>query len=127
MSDDRYERGEKTRRTVLGDEHVNRSMNKRSPIDEDFQKYITEVAWGTVWSRPGLDLRTRHLITVAVLAALGREHELTIHLKANSNVGSTPQEVIETLLQVAAYAGIPAAYGGFRLAKEFYGDQFEEE
>lgn len=120
MSDTKYERGMQVRRQVLGDAHVDRSWSKATDFDHDFQRYITEVAWGSVWSRPGLDLKTRHMVTVAILAALGREQELNLHIGATPNTGISPEEMRELLLHVAAYAGIPAANTAFAMAKKLY-------
>ena len=117
MDDSRYETGMRVRREVLGDEHVDRAGRNVTPLDADFQRFITEAAWGDVWSRPELDRRTRSLITIAILAALGREHELALHLRASRNTGATPDEIAEALLHVALYAGIPAANTAFGIAK----------
>lgn len=108
----------RVRREVLGDAHVDRSMANATPFDADFQRFITEVAWGSVWSRPGLDRRTRSLITIAILAALGRHEELALHLRATANTGATPHDVAEALMHVAVYAGIPAANSAFALARK---------
>jgi 4-carboxymuconolactone decarboxylase len=110
--------GRSVRRRVLGDEHVARAEAAATSFDADFQRFITETAWGAVWARPGLDLRTRSLITVALLAALGRHKELELHLRATRNTGASPDEVAEALMHVAAYAGIPAANAAFARAKE---------
>ena len=127
MPDDgRFEKGMKTRRAVLGDAHVERAMNNATPFDEDFQRYITETAWGDVWSRPGLDKRTRHIITLAVLAALGRETELEMHIRATRNTGVSPDDLKEVFLQVAVYAGVPAANTAFAVAKRVYAQNQEE-
>jgi len=117
--DSAFERGLEVRKEVLGAEHVERSMARATPLDADFQRWITETAWGGVWTRPGLDRRTRHLITIAILAALGRE-ELELHLRSTRNTGTTPQDIAEALFHVAVYAGVPAANAAFaRLKKEF--------
>ena len=100
--------GMKVRRAVLGDAHVDRAEANKTSFDADFQQFITETAWGTVWSRPGLDRKTRHLLTITILAALGKEHELAMHIRATPNTGVTPEEVKEALLQVAVYAGVPS-------------------
>jgi 4-carboxymuconolactone decarboxylase len=114
-----FERGMGVRKEVLGTEHVERSMARATELDRDFQRWITEYAWGGVWARPGLDRRTRHLITIAILAALGRE-ELELHLRATRNTGTTPQDIAEALFHVAVYAGVPAANAAFaKLKKEF--------
>ena len=93
----------------------------QTPFDAPFQRFITEVAWGSVWARDGLDPRTRSLITVALLAALGRREELEVHLRATRNTGATPEEVREALLHVAVYAGVPAANSAFALARTIFG------
>ncbi len=122
MDDERYERGMKIRRAVLGDEHVNRAESHTTHFDSDFQRFITETAWGDVWARPGLERKTRHLLTIAMLAALGREHELAMHLRATQNTGVTPDELKEVFLHVAVYAGVPAANAAFRVAKQVYAE-----
>src|SRR5437868_15360418 len=115
--DSRFETGLQVRREVLGSEHVARAQARTSALDADFQRFITEYAWGGVWARPDLDRRTRSLVTIAILAALGRE-ELALHLRASRNTGATPQEIAEVLLHVAVYAGVPAANTAFSLAKK---------
>jgi len=118
MSDEKYERGMRIRRQVLGDAHVDRAEKNKTSFDADFQRFITEFAWGTVWAGDTLDVRTRHLITIALLAALGKKQELQMHLRATQHTGVTPDEVREVLHQVAVYAGVPAANTAFKLAKE---------
>jgi 4-carboxymuconolactone decarboxylase len=122
MSEVEYETGLKTRREVLGDAHVERAMARETAFDEDFQRYITETAWGGVWSRPDLDRRTRSLVTIAILAALGRD-ELALHLRASRNCGVDPHEIAEVLLHVAVYAGVPAANSAFTMAKKEFDQQ----
>ena len=122
MAESTFDKGMKVRREVLGDDHVERSWSKITDFDEDFQRYITEVAWGSVWSRDGLDLKSRHMVTIAILAALGREHELKLHMGASPNTGITPEDMQEVLLHVAAYAGIPAANSAFAIAKKLYAE-----
>ena len=117
MSDERRDAGMRVRREVLGDEHVDRSIARTTELDADFQRFITEYAWGSVWARPDLDRRTRSLITIALLAALGRREELALHLRASRNTGATRREIAEALLHVAVYAGVPAANAAFALAK----------
>lgn len=117
----RFDAGMRVRRAVLGAEHVDRAMAAQTAFDEPFQRFITEVAWGSVWARDGLDARTRSLITVALLAALGRREELELHLRATRNTGATPEEIREALLHVAVYAGIPAANSAFALARTVLG------
>ncbi len=118
MSDDKRRAGGKVRREVLGDEHVDRSEAARTPFTEDFQDFLTRYVWGEIWTRPGLDRRTRSCITIAMLVALGREEELALHLRAARNNGVTADEIKEVLLQAAAYCGIPAANNAFRIASE---------
>jgi 4-carboxymuconolactone decarboxylase len=117
-----YEDGMQIRRRVLGDEHVDRATEAATDLDADFQRWITETAWAGVWARPDLDLRTRSLVTIAILGALNHD-ELALHLQAARNTGVTPGEVREALLHVAVYAGVPAANRAFRVAKEIYGDE----
>jgi len=117
-----FERGMRTRREVLGDEHVDRATGAATDLDRDFQRWITEMAWGGVWSRPGLDRRTRSLVTIAILAAQGRE-ELAMHLRAAARTGATTEEIAETLLHVAVYAGVPVAHAAFREAKRIVAEQ----
>lgn len=117
MTDSHFDTGMRVRREVMGDEHVDRATANATPLDADFQRWITESAWGGVWSRPGLDRRTRSLLTLAMLAALGRDSEFTGHLRASQNIGVDPQEITEMLFQVAVYAGVPAANHAFALAK----------
>src|SRR4029079_5916425 len=102
---------------VLGDEHLARAQANTTALDADFQGFITEVAWGLVWTPPGLDRRTRHLITLAMLAALGKHDELAMHVAATARTGVTEDELREVFLQVAIYAGMPAANAAFALAK----------
>lgn len=118
MSNERYKRGSQIRREVLGHAHVDRAEANQTDFDRDFQQFITETAWGSVWSRPNMDRHTRHLITIAILAALGKEHELTLHLRATQNTGVTPEELVELFHHVAIYAGVPAANTAFTLAKK---------
>jgi 4-carboxymuconolactone decarboxylase len=117
MEDSLYEQGLKVRKEVLGQEHVARAQANATDFDRDFQRFITEMAWGSLWARPDLDRRTRSLVTIAILAALGRE-ELALHLKASQNIGVNPDEIREVLLHVAVYAGVPAANSAFGLAKK---------
>jgi len=113
-----FDAGMRVRRDVLGDEHVDRALSLQTELDAPFQQFITETAWGAVWARPDLDRRTRSLITIAILAALGRREELALHLRATHNTGVSPDELRETLLHVAVYAGVPAANSAMALAKD---------
>ena len=116
MTESRYEVGMKVRKEVLGSEYVEQALARTTEFDTDFQHYITEAAWGSVWARPDLDRRTRSLVTIAILAALGRE-ELVVHLQGSRNIGVDPKEIAEVLMHVAVYAGVPAANAAFGVAK----------
>jgi 4-carboxymuconolactone decarboxylase len=122
MADDKlYERGLEIRKQVLGAAHVERSLKAANDFTRDFQTFITQYAWGGAWARGGsLDKRTRSLLTIAMLAALGREEELRLHIHATRNTGVSPDEVKEALIQVAIYGGVPAANAAFRAANEEY-------
>ena len=117
MTDEEFERGIKVRREVLGDEHVDRALREATPLTEAFQDFITRYAWGGVWARSGLDRRTRSAITLAVLAALGRERELELHVRAALRNGLTEEEIGEVLLHTAVYAGAPAANQAFAIVQ----------
>jgi len=119
--DERRERGMKIRREVLGDEHVDRAQAATTPLTEEFQDLITRYAWGEIWSRPGLDRRTRSCITVAMTVALNRPEELALHLRGALRNGVTVDELREVLLQTAVYCGVPAAHTAFRIAQEILG------
>lgn len=115
---DLYEAGLAVRKQVLGEAHVARASAAVTDLDRDFQAFITRTAWGGVWTRPQLDRRTRSMITLAILAALGHHDELRLHLRATQNTGASPADIGELLMHVAAYAGIPAANSAVRIAKE---------
>jgi len=117
-SGDRLERGFAMRRSVLGNEHVDRAVASTNDLNREFQELITRFAWGTVWTRPGLDVRTRRLIVLAITAALGRYEEFRLHLKAGLKSGMELADVKEVLLQTAIYAGVPAANTAFQIARE---------
>jgi 4-carboxymuconolactone decarboxylase len=116
MTDDR-ERGMDVRREVLGDDHVDCAIAGTSAFTADFQDLITRYAWGEIWSRPGLDRRMRSAITLTALVALGRDDELTMHVRAALRNGLTEDELKEILLQSAIYCGVPAANSAFRIAQ----------
>lgn len=120
MSDDLFEKGMAVRKSVLGAEHVARAEASKTEFDADFQRIITEGAWGAIWTRPGLDKKTRHMLTLAMLAVLGKHDELAMHIRATRNTGVTREEVREVFLQVLAYAGAPAANSAFAIAKRVY-------
>jgi len=109
MSDPSFERGLRVRREVLGDEHVDRALSAATPLTRPFQELITRCAWGEVWSREQLDRRTRSAITLALLAALGHEHELAMHARAALRNGLSEEEIGEVLLHTSVYAGVPSA------------------
>ena len=121
MQDESYNKGMQTRRSVLGDAHVDRAEANKTEFDADFQEYITSNAWGDVWSRPGLTKRERSLIVIALMTALGHDEELALHIRATKNTGATKEDVKEVLLQSAVYAGVPAANRAFKIAKELLG------
>lgn len=114
-----FDEGMEMRRRVLGDEHVDRATEAMTDLDRDFQSWITENVWGSVWARPGLDLKTRSTITIAILGALGHD-ELALHLEAARNTGVSVDEITEILLHVAVYAGVPTANRAFKVAKQIY-------
>lgn len=112
-----HDEGMEVRRTVLGDEHVDRAVAKTTPFTADFQDLITRYAWAEIWARPGLDRRTRSAITITALIALGRDEELEMHLRAARRAGLTDDELKEVLLQSAIYCGVPAANAAFAIAQ----------
>jgi len=116
----RYDEGMKTRRSVLGDAHVNRALKNRSKFNEPFQDLITRYAWGEIWNRPGLPKKTRSLLTLSMLVALNRGEEFRMHVKAALSIGVTRNEIQELLLQAAVYCGVPAANAAFHLAEEVF-------
>ncbi len=117
MDDPRYEAGMRVRREVLGDAHVDRSIERTTDLTRDFQDLITRYAWGDIWSRPGLDRRTRSCMVLTALIALGRENELALHLRAAVRNGLTREEISEVLIQSAVYCGVPAANAAFAVAQ----------
>jgi 4-carboxymuconolactone decarboxylase len=112
-----YEEGLEVRREVLGAAHVDRALANANEFSAPWQEFITSVAWGKVWTRDGLDRRTRSLLTVALLTALHCEHELPMHVRAAIGNGVTPAELTEVLLHTAVYAGVPAANSAFAIAQ----------
>lgn len=119
-----HDEGMAIRRRVLGDDHVDRAIAATTDLDRPFQEWITENVWGEIWAGSGIDLRTRSLLTIAILGALNHE-ELELHLRSARNTGVTREEITEALLHVAAYAGVPAANRAFRVAKEIFGEDGE--
>jgi 4-carboxymuconolactone decarboxylase len=125
-SEDRRARGMRRRRRVLGDEHVDAAIANTTPWDAPFQEYITGAAWADVWDRPGLGSAQRSLITIALLAALGHERELEMHLRASRRTGAQPEQVVEALLHVALYAGVPAANTAFAAFKRVMAEEVSD-
>ncbi len=115
---DSYERGMEVRRAVLGDEHVDRAIARTTDFTAEFQDLITRYAWGEIWTRPGLDRRTRSCITLTALVAGGHEQELAMHVRGALRNGLTPDEIKEVLLQTAIYCGVPAANAAFAVAQD---------
>jgi 4-carboxymuconolactone decarboxylase len=115
---ERYQQGMSVRREVLGDSHVDRSLDQLSDFNRDFQDLITRYAWGEIWTRPGLDRKVRSLLTLAMLVALNRTDEFRMHVRAAVQNGVTREEMKEVLLQTAIYCGVPAANSAFHAAEE---------
>jgi 4-carboxymuconolactone decarboxylase len=120
VTDTTYDKGMAVRREVLGDAHVDQAQASATDLDVDFQRFITETAWGAVWARGHLTRRERSMLTIAMLASLGHLEELALHLRATANTGTRLEDIREVLIQVAVYAGIPAANAAFRVAKAHY-------
>ena len=119
---DRMTDGMKTRRAVLGDAHVDRAEAAKTDLDERFQSFITEGAWGTVWASDAITPRERSMITIALLAALGNHEEVAMHVRATANTGATREDIRETILHVGIYAGVPAANHAFKIAKQTFAE-----
>lgn len=117
---DQHEEGMRVRRAVLGDAHVDRAEAQKTDFDAPFQDFITRSAWGMLWTRSGLTQRERSLVTIGLLAALGNDGELALHLRATRNTGATQEEVREALMHVAVYAGVPRANHAMKIAKEIF-------
>ncbi len=126
LDESAHERGMKVRREVLGDEHVDAAIERTTDFTADFQDFITRYAWGEVWTRPGLDRRTRSCITLTALVALGKLDELEMHVRAALRNGLTQDEIKEVLLQSAIYCGVPAANSAFAVAQSVLAAQEEE-
>ncbi|MCG2574290.1 MULTISPECIES: 4-carboxymuconolactone decarboxylase [Acinetobacter] len=118
--DERYKQGIQVRTEVLGEKHVNRSIENLNEFNSDFQNFISRFAWGEVWSRPGMPRHTRSLVTMAVLLALGREAELRMHIRACFNNGVTQDDLKELFLHCSLYAGLPAANAAMHMAEEVF-------
>ncbi|EPJ5576807.1 4-carboxymuconolactone decarboxylase [Citrobacter farmeri] len=120
QDEERYQQGMAVRRAVLGDAHVDRTVQNLTPLNEEFQDFITRYAWGDIWSRPWLDRHTRSMITIAMLIALNREAELKMHLNAAFNNGVTREELKELIMHSALYCGLPAANATLHLAQQVF-------
>ena len=120
MNQKRFEDGLAVRRQVLGDEYVNKALADVDDFSRPLQELVTEYCWGEIWTRPGLERKTRSLINLAMLTALNRPHEVRIHLRGALRNGCTKEEVMEVLLQTAIYCGVPAAIDSFRIAREVF-------
>lgn len=119
---ERFEQGMRVRRQVLGDAHVDRAGTAQTALDADFQKFITEGAWGSVWARPGFTLRERSIVTLALLAALGNHEEIAMHVRATARTGASAEDLTEAMLHVAVYAGVPRANQALKIIKETYAE-----
>ena len=117
MSESPYDRGMAVRREVLGDSYVEQAAARTTDFTRDFQTLVTEFAWGTIWTRPGLDRRSRSMITLTALIARGRDEELALHIRAALRNGLSREEIKEVLLQTAVYCGLPDANAAFRIAQ----------
>ena len=122
---DLHDRGMTVRRQVLGDAHVDRAEAAKTDFDAPFQTLITEGAWGSVWSRDTISKRERSMLTIALLAGLGNDHELAMHIRATARTGASRQDVLEALLHVAIYAGVPRANHAIKIAKETFAEMEE--
>lgn len=122
MANELYETGLRIRREVLGAEYVDKSIELSDDFNRPLQELVTQYCWGAVWSRPGLNRKTRSLINLAMLTALNRPHEVKLHLKGALNNGCSREEIMEVLLQTAIYCGVPAAIDSFRLAREVFNE-----
>jgi len=122
-----YERGMETRREIMGAAAVERAQARLTPFNEEWMTFVTKYAFGEVWSRPGLPKKTRSMLTIAMLTALGRHDELAVHIRATRQTGVTRDEVKEVLMQSAIYAGVPAAMAAFNRAQQVYADMDKEQ
>ncbi len=125
--DDKYTQGLAVRSEVLGESYVRRALEGATDFDREFQEFVTRNAWGAVWTRPGLERKTRSLLTIAILAVLRAHEELKLHLRATRNTGATVDEVKEVLMQVGVYAGMPAAVSAMRVAKATFEEMARED
>ena len=119
---DRHDKGASVRRGVLGDAHVDRAQQEETAFDAPFQRMITETAWGTLWADETISMRERSMLTLALLAACGNYEEIPMHIRACSRTGASPEDVMQALLHVAVYAGVPKANRAIKIAKETYAE-----
>lgn len=124
---EKYEKGLEIRKTVLGEEYVNKSINNATDFNRDLQELVTTYCWGEVWGREGLERKTRSVINLAMITALNRPHELKLHVRGALNNGLSTNEIKEVLLQTAIYCGVPAAIDAFRIANEVIEEYNSEE
>ncbi|WP_024554827.1 4-carboxymuconolactone decarboxylase [Franconibacter helveticus 513] len=123
QDEERYQQGMEVRHAVLGDAHVERTLENLTPLNDEFQNFITRYAWGEIWTRPALERHTRSMITIAMLIALNREAELKMHLRAAFNNGVTREELKELIMHSALYCGLPAANATMHLAQQVFDEQ----
>jgi 4-carboxymuconolactone decarboxylase len=123
MSKELFEEGLAVRKAVLGEDYVNRSIANADDFNRPFQELVTEYCWGAIWTREELPRKTRSMLNLAMLTALGKPHELKLHLKGALRNGCTPVEIREVLMQAAVYAGIPAGVDAFRVAREVFAEE----
>jgi len=126
VSEDRYQRGKQVRESVLGPAHAARTAKNRTPFNAEFQDFLMEYAWGGIWARPGLDHKTRSMITIAMLVGMGKMDELKLHFRATRNTGVSRDEVKELLMHAAIYCGVPTAFGAFQLAAQIF-DEMDQD
>jgi len=123
---ERFDKGMKTRRKVLGDVHVNSAEADKTRLDEPFQTLITESAWGTVWASDAISLRERSMLTLALLAACGNFEEIPVHVRATANTGASQSDIMEAFQHVAIYAGVPRAHHAIKIAKQIFAEMEAE-
>jgi len=126
MDEDRYQRGKEIRESVLGAAHAARTAKNRTAFNAEFQHFPMEYAWGGIWARPGLDRKTRNMVTIAMLVGLGKLEELKLHIRATRNTGVSRDEVKELLMHSSIYCGVPAAFGAFQMAAQIF-DEMDKE
>ncbi|HKK97154.1 MAG TPA: 4-carboxymuconolactone decarboxylase [Marivita sp.] len=124
---DQHDKGMAMRRKILGDAHVDRAEAQTTAFDAPFQSLITQAAWGHVWARDTISLRERSMLTIALLAAMGHDEELAMHVRATANTGASRDDIMEALLHVAIYAGVPCANNAIRIAREVLDDMHESD